>query len=105
MARYINMRVTIPLILIIHQYLIHITTGTHVAQICLFLLTETRYFPAKILQSSPPRKQQHGQVGTIDIIDLDLSRYNLLASRFADERLEIQNRSLKSGIATKNPIF
>jgi transcriptional regulatory protein RtcR len=87
-----------------HQYLIHITTGTHVAQICLFLLTETRYFPAKILQSSPPRKQQHGQVGTIDIIDLDLSRYNLLASRFADERLEIQNH-LKSGIATKNPTF
>lgn len=87
-----------------HQYLVHITTGTHVAQICLFLLTETRYFPAKILQSSPPRKQQQGESGRLDIIDLDLSRYNLLASRFADERLEIQNH-LKSGIATKNPTF
>ena len=25
------------------EYLIHITTGTHVAQICLFLLTESRH--------------------------------------------------------------
>ena len=87
-----------------HDYLVHITTGTHVAQICLFLLTETQYFPAKLLQSSPPRKQQRGIAGTIDIIDLDLSRYNQLASRFADERLETQNH-LKSGIATKNTTF
>ncbi len=27
------------------DYLIHITTGTHVAQICLFLLTESRHLP------------------------------------------------------------
>ena len=27
------------------EYLVHITTGTHVAQICLFLLTEAHYFP------------------------------------------------------------
>lgn len=87
-----------------HNYLVHITTGTHVAQICLFLLTETRYFPAKLLQSSPPRKQQRGVAGSLDIIDLDLSRYNQLASRFADERLEIQNL-LKSGIATRNATF
>src|ERR1041385_3847788 len=26
------------------EYLVHITTGTHVAQICMFLLTESRYF-------------------------------------------------------------
>ena len=35
------------------DYLIHITTGTHVAQICLYLLTEARYLPAKLLQTSP----------------------------------------------------
>ncbi len=87
-----------------NHYLVHITTGTHVAQICLFLLTETHYFPAKLLQSSPPRQQQQGIVGTLDIIDLDLSRYNQLASRFAKERLETQNQ-LKSGIATKNSLF
>ena len=27
------------------DYLVHITTGTHVAQICLFLLTESRHLP------------------------------------------------------------
>ena len=31
------------------DYYLHITTGTHVAQICLFLLTEAKYFPAKLL--------------------------------------------------------
>ena len=29
------------------EYLVHITTGTHVMQICLFLLTEARYFPVR----------------------------------------------------------
>lgn len=87
-----------------NRYLVHITTGTHVAQICLFLLTETRYFPAQLLQSSPPRKQQNGSAGHLDIIDLDLSRYNLLAGRFAAEREETQLR-LKSGIATRNADF
>ena len=33
----------------VEDYLIHITTGTHVAQICLFLLTESRHLPG------PPR--------------------------------------------------
>src|SRR5262249_38652610 len=37
------------------QYLVHITTGTHVAQICLFLLTESHHLPARLLQTSPPR--------------------------------------------------
>lgn len=31
-----------------NDYLLHISTGTHVAQICLFLLTEARYFPARL---------------------------------------------------------
>lgn len=33
-----------------------ITTGTHVAQICWFLLTEARYLPASLLQTSPAPK-------------------------------------------------
>lgn len=36
------------------DYLIHITTGTHVVQICLFLLTESRYLPGRLIQTSPP---------------------------------------------------
>ena len=35
------------------EYLLHITTGTHVAQICLYLLTETHFFPGKLIQTSP----------------------------------------------------
>src|ERR671912_577661 len=38
------------------DYLVHITTGTHVAQICLFLLTEAHYAPGRLLQTHPPRK-------------------------------------------------
>ncbi|MES9954377.1 MAG: RNA repair transcriptional activator RtcR [Candidatus Thiodiazotropha sp. 6PLUC2] len=86
------------------EYLIHITTGTHVAQICLFLLTEANYFPARLLQSAPPPKQRAGKVGSFTIIDLDLSRYDRIAQRFAEEREETLNL-LKSGIATRNLAF
>ena len=37
------------------EYLIHITTGTHVVQICWFLLAEARVIPGRLLQLSPPR--------------------------------------------------
>jgi transcriptional regulatory protein RtcR len=84
------------------DYLIHITTGTHVAQICLFLLTESRHFPARLLQTAPPKKR--GEVGSFSIIDLDLSRYDRLAQRFADEQSE-SLAFLKSGIATRNRAF
>ena len=57
------------------DYLIHITTGTHVR--------------------GP---------GEVTIIDLDLSRYNAIASRFAEERQQTLD-FLKSGIATRNPHF
>ena len=86
------------------EYLVHITTGTHVAQICLFLLTEARYFPAKLLQTSPPSKQRAGETGDYTIIDLDLSRYDRIAQRFAEEREQTINL-LKSGIATRNTTF
>lgn len=38
-----------------NNYYVHITTGTHVAQICLYLLTEANYIPAKLLQTSPSK--------------------------------------------------
>jgi transcriptional regulatory protein RtcR len=86
------------------DYLVHITTGTHVAQICLFLLTESRHFPARLLQTSPPGAGQRGQPGSYSIIDLDLSRYDRLASRFRKEHEESLT-FLKSGIDTRNPGF
>lgn len=37
------------------DYLVHITTGSHVMRICLFLLTESRHFPGKLVQGAPRR--------------------------------------------------
>lgn len=88
------------------QYLVHITTGTHVAQICWFLLTEARYLPARLIQTSPARRHSDEEraTGTYSLIDLDLSRYDRIASRFTHKRLE-GLAFLKSGIATRNAAF
>jgi transcriptional regulatory protein RtcR len=86
------------------DYLVHITTGTHVAQICLFLLAESRRLPGKLVQTSPRPTSGHGVAGSVSIIDLDLSRYDRIASRF---RLEEQAgvSFLKGGIDTRNRAF
>lgn len=88
------------------DYLVHITTGTHVAQICWFLLTEARYLPARLVQTSPARRRDPEQqvTGTHALIDLDLSRYDRIATRFQRERLQ-GLAFLKSGIATRNAAF
>ncbi len=86
------------------DYLLHITTGTHVAQICLFLLNEARYLPGKILQLSPPRKKDKTGPGKVSVIDLDLSKYDRLADRFETER-QTDTSFLKSGIPTRNLAF
>ena len=85
------------------DYLIHITTGTHVAQICLFLLTEAHYLPGRLLQTQPRRGTGDG-VGTWTAIDLDLSRYDSIATRFAAASAE-STSFLKSGIETRNVAF
>lgn len=86
------------------DYLVHITTGTHVAQICLFLLTESRHLPGRLLQTGPPTKRAPGPAGARTIIDLDLSRYDRLASRFRVETSDALS-FLKQGIATKSPAY
>jgi transcriptional regulatory protein RtcR len=86
------------------EYLLHITTGTHVAQICCFLLAETRRIPARLLQASPPRGRDKAAPGTYRIIDLDLSRYGQIASRFEAEQ-QTGQEVLKAGIETKNRAF
>jgi transcriptional regulatory protein RtcR len=83
------------------EYLIHITTGTHIAQICMFLLTEAHYFPAKLIQTSPPSRQSGGGPGKFEIIDLDLSKYDKLAARFRQEQRDAVS-FLKSGIETRS---
>jgi transcriptional regulatory protein RtcR len=86
------------------DYLIHITTGTHVQQICLFLLTESRHFPARLVQTSPKEPKRRGREGRYNIIDLDLSKYDRIAARFQREAKDAVS-FLKSGIETRNPRF
>lgn len=85
------------------NYLVHITTGTHVAQICLFLLTEARFIPGKLLQTQPERGKPDPS-GTWNAIDLDLSRYDSIAQRFAASSRE-STSFLKGGIETRNAAF
>ncbi len=90
-----------------NEYLVHITTGTHVIQICLYLLTEANYIPGKLLQTSPPdatTAEQDRLKGKYQIIDLDLSRYDQIASRFERESRDAISY-LKSGIETRNAQF
>ncbi|MFI4861867.1 MAG: RNA repair transcriptional activator RtcR [Phycisphaerales bacterium JB063] len=89
------------------EYLLHITTGTHVAQICLFLLAESRHLPAKLIQTSPPRKRRgdkHKGPGEFSVIDLDLSKYDKIAQCFEQETLEGLS-FLKAGIDTRDPAY
>jgi transcriptional regulatory protein RtcR len=86
------------------DYLVHITTGTHVMQICWFMLVETRRVPARLLQTVPSRSQRKDSKGSYKIIDLDLSRYDALASRFEAERQDSVS-FLKAGIETRNAGF
>ena len=89
------------------QYYIHMSTGSHVEQICLFLLAESRHLPGKLVQTSPREghvRHSSDSKGRCSIIDLDLSRYDKLAKRFEVDR---QNdlSFLKQGIETKNRAF
>ncbi|PIT17366.1 transcriptional regulator [Snodgrassella alvi] len=100
------------------NYYLNITTGTHVMQICWFLLAESRFYPARLLQLSPTKgtarhetaltePAEHQQLcsrGQINIIDLNLNRYDQILTRFqqyAGQATEL----LKSGIATRNPHY
>lgn len=84
------------------NYYFHITTGSHIQQICVFLVTEARLFPGMLLQSSP--KKDDADHYPVQTIDLDLSKYDEIASRFKQEHLEGTDY-LKAGIQTKNKAF
>ncbi len=85
------------------EYYVHLTTGTHVAQICLFLLTEARYFPAKLLETFSHGGAVEWQ-GRLEVIDLNLAAYDQLARRFNAESATSQDL-LKGGIETRNVAF
>ena len=86
------------------DYFVHITTGTHTLQICLFLLVESRHLPAKLVQSSPPPRDSSHAIGGVRVIDLNLSAYDQLAKRFSREHAD--GRSLlRDNIQTRNAKF
>jgi len=85
------------------DYLVHISTGTHVAQICWFLLIEAHHIPGRLLQTSPSTSKSH-DLGKARIIDLDLSKYDQISSRYRAEQQQ-DLAYLKAGIATRNPAF
>ncbi|CAM3072422.1 RNA repair transcriptional activator RtcR [Vibrio neptunius] len=87
-----------------NDYLFHITTGTHVVQICSYLLTESRHFPGRLIQTSPDHNNNNKSIGRVQIIDLDLSKYDQLATRFDVEHQE-GKEFLKGGIETLNTGF
>jgi transcriptional regulatory protein RtcR len=86
------------------DYLVHITTGTHIAQISMFLLVESRHIPGRLIQTSPPSTPDGNPAGSFTIIDLDLSRYDSIARRFQKERTEGLS-FLKAGIDTKSATY
>jgi transcriptional regulatory protein RtcR len=67
-------------------------------------LVESRFIPGVLLQSAPPKKQRPGDPGSYTLIDLDLSRYDVLAQRFDQAHTEALE-FLKSGIRTRNGRF
>lgn len=83
------------------NYYVHLSTGTHTMQICLFLLTETRYFPARLLQTKPPDDRNTVHSESFTEIDLDLAQYQAIAQRF-EKRQKGHLSYLKSGINTSN---
>ena len=69
-----------------------------------FLLTEARYLPGRLLQTQPTAARHGGARARWTIIDLDLSRYDRIATRFAAAAAR-EPSFLKSGIETRNPAF
>ncbi len=90
------------------DYFLHITTGTHVVQICLFLLCETRAMPSVLLQSSPAlggrSAIRENPGGRIEIIDLEVAKFDRLAARFRARQARGASL-LKAGIDTRNARF
>jgi transcriptional regulatory protein RtcR len=86
------------------DYFVHMSTGTHVMRICVFLLAESNFLPARILQTHPKGAYGDPERAGIRIIDLDLAKYDQIARRFAFRRQQ-GTAFLKTGIQTRNPAF
>ncbi|MGI8495423.1 MAG: RNA repair transcriptional activator RtcR [Pyrinomonadaceae bacterium] len=88
------------------NYFLHLTTGTHVSQICMFLLAESKIFPGKLIQTSPINKPTKEKSGRYEIVDLGHDDFNRIRSRiFLEEQSKTNISHLKDNIDTKNNEF
>lgn len=78
------------------------TTGSSVQQLCIFLLCESKRFRGKLLQSAPSKSVRHES--EFQVIDLDLSAYDVIAQRFKSEKRDAVTL-LKGGVKTRNAKF
>lgn len=90
------------------DYFIQLSTGTHVAKICLFLLAEARIFPAQLLTTRPVEVREAAAAdiwrGKLHVVDLSRSRYAAIASRF--QKVQVTHTDLlRNGIETRNAKF
>lgn len=67
-------------------------------------MREARFFPERLVQTSPPRHASSKNPSEYILIDLDLSRYDQLTQRLLLAHVE-GIAFLKSGIATRNADF
>lgn len=88
----------------LNKYYAHMSTGTHVSRICLFLLCESRLIPGSMIQSYPNNTYNNDGNAGWRTIDLSLSKYDRLAKRFEKRKSQGQ-WFLKSGIKTRNKTF
>ena len=87
-----------------NNYFVHLTTGTYVFQISMFLLTEAHVIPASLVQTSPPRGRK--AASTFEILDVGDPKFLRIRSRTQNLQVKLGEESfLKDGIETRNPKF
>jgi transcriptional regulatory protein RtcR len=85
------------------NYLLNITTGTHIMQIVCFLMIESKRWPGLLAQCGPTGSRKNIE-STITLIDLDLRSFDPIMARYRIEELEGEEW-LKQGIPTLNQAF
>jgi transcriptional regulatory protein RtcR len=85
------------------NYLLNITTGTHIMQIVCFLMIESKRWPGLLAQCGPTGTRKNIE-STITLIDLDLRSFDPIMARYRMQNLEGEDW-LKQGIPTLNQPF
>lgn len=95
------------------DYFVHLTTGSHVVQISLFLLTYLRKIPARLVQTFHPlcqmghcREDQHpgDPRGSYRVVSHDLSDFVSIRDARNEGSASVENL-LKGGISTRNATY